>query len=187
MPERCLENHVRKMLIICFQEVPITNSLSWICRKDMRAARGVAYLSSGSVRHDTSCMDNETSEPRESLYKRLGGYDVIAGIVAGLFQRLKEDPRFARFGMGRSLDSKARVQQLTVEQLCALAGGPCIYLGRDMKTSHGGLGITKAEWEANREHTLHVLQEHGIGEPEQGEFLELFERYRTEIVATANE
>lgn len=88
-------------------------------------------------------METETSERRESLYKRLGGYDVIAGVVAGLFKRLRDDPRLARFGMGRSLNLKARVQQLTVERLCALAGGPCIYLSRDMKTSHRGRGPRK--------------------------------------------
>jgi hemoglobin len=127
-------------------------------------------------------MIGSGSSSAESLYKRMGGYDTIAAIVADLFQRLKEDPRFARFGPGRSLDSKVRVQQLTVEQLCTLAGGPCVYLGRDMKTSHCGLGITDAEWKANREHTIKVLQQHGIGGQEQSEFLELFERYRTEIV-----
>jgi hemoglobin len=118
----------------------------------------------------------------DSLYKRLGGYDAIAAIIANLFQLLKEDERFKRFGLGRSLDSKARVQQLTVEQVCALAGGPCIYLGRDMKTSHRGLGITAAEWEANLEHTRAVLENHGVGAREQREFLELFERYRADIV-----
>jgi hypothetical protein len=46
------------------------------------------------------------------------------------------------------------------------------------------LGITEGEWEANREHALHVLQENGIGEPEEGEFLELFERVHAEIVET---
>ena len=120
-----------------------------------------------------------------SLYRRLGGYDAIAAIVADLFQRLKEDERFRRFGLGRSLDSKARVQQLTVEQLCALAGGPCVYLGRDMRTSHRGLGITDAEWEANLTLARLVLEKHGIGVREQEEFLELFERYRAEIVETA--
>lgn len=127
-------------------------------------------------------MIPESFEMRPSLYARLGGYDAIAGIVADLFERLKQDVRFARFGSGRSLESKARVQQLTVEQLCALAGGPCFYIGRDMKTSHRGLGITTEEWDANREHTMHVLRQHGISEPEQGEFLELFERYRADIV-----
>ena len=124
--------------------------------------------------------DNETAQP--TLYKRLGGYDTIAAIVADLFQRLKEDPRFARFGAGRSLDSKARVQQLTIEQICALAGGPCLYLGRDMRSSHRGLGIGEAEWQANLEHTERVLQQHGIEDPERREFLNLFEQYRSEIV-----
>jgi hemoglobin len=127
-------------------------------------------------------MTLETSRTRASLYQRLGGYDMIAALIADLFQRLKEDRRFERFGSGRSLDSRTRVQQLTVEQICAQAGGPCIYLGRDMRSSHRGLGITAEEWATNREHTLHVLQRHGIGEAECGEFLELFERYRGEIV-----
>lgn len=125
-------------------------------------------------------MPNDQSQ--RSLYKRLGGYDAIAAIVAGLFLLMKEDERFRRFGLGRSLDSKARVQQLTVEQVCALAGGPCIYLGRDMKTSHRGLGITEAEWEASLELTRQALGRQGVGEREQREFLDLFERLRAEIV-----
>jgi hemoglobin len=119
---------------------------------------------------------------RDSLYRRLGGYDTIAAIIAELFQLLKEDERFRRFGQGRSLDSKARAQQLTVEQICALAGGPCLYLGRDMKTSHRGLGITAEEWDAFLVITVKVLDEHGVAGREKQEFLELFERYRTDIV-----
>jgi hemoglobin len=89
----------------------------------------------------------------KSLYHRLGGYDVIAGIVDDLFSRLRSDPEFARFAAGRSLDSHHRSRQLLVDQLCALTGGPCIYIGRDMKTSHAGLGITESEWQANLKYT----------------------------------
>ncbi len=127
----------------------------------------------------------DVDEQQRTLYKRLGGYDAIAAIIADLFQLLKEDERFRRFGLGRSLDSKARVQQLTVEQICSLAGGPCIYLGRDMKTSHRGLGIMEEEWKANLELTAKVLERHAVGKQEQREFLELFERYRGEIVEEA--
>ena len=125
-------------------------------------------------------MNNERGQ--DSLYRRLGGYDTIAAIIADLFQLLKEDERFRRFALGRSLDSRARAQQLTVELVCALAGGPCLYLGRDMKTSHRGLGITAEEWEANLALTAVVLEKHGVAAQETREFMELFERYRADIV-----
>ncbi len=117
----------------------------------------------------------------KSLYQRLGGYDVIAAVIDDLFARLREDPKFARFTV-RSLDSHHRARQLLVDQICALAGGPCFYIGRDMKTSHAGLAITEEEWDANLKHTVSALQKHRIGEPELGQFLALFARYKEEIV-----
>ncbi|HZS52497.1 MAG TPA: hypothetical protein VFA54_16630 [Bryobacterales bacterium] len=117
-----------------------------------------------------------------TLYERLGGYDTIAAIVDDLLAMLREDPRFGRFVMERSLDSHQRARQLLVDQLCALAGGPCFYVGRDMKTSHAGLGITESEWNANLEYAIAALKKNGVPQAEQGEFLSLFTRYREEIV-----
>ena len=118
----------------------------------------------------------------KTLYQRLGGYDTIAAVVDDLFASLRADPLFARFGAGRSLDSHNRARQLLVDQLCALAGGPCVYIGRDMKTSHAGLGITENEWELNLQYTTTVLRKHGIAEQEQAEFLSLFTPYKSDIV-----
>lgn len=134
----------------------------------------------GGTQPDETRKDKAEISP--SLYKRLGGYDAIAAIISDLFQFLRDDPRFNRFGLGRSLDSKIRVQQLTIEQICALAEGPCVYLGRDMKTSHRGLNITKDEWQANLDLTRKALSKNNIGDREQTEFLALFERFRSEIV-----
>ena len=117
-----------------------------------------------------------------SLYKRLGGYDVIASIIDNLFALMRADARFSRFGAGRSLDSRKRAQQLTVDQICSLSGGPCYYMGRDMKTAHAGLRITEEEWQANIELTKQSLQNQGVAEREQTEFLAIFERYKNEIV-----
>lgn len=131
-------------------------------------------------------MDAEVQGP-PSLYRRLGGYDGIAAIVETLFGLMREDQRFARFGTGRSTESKKRAQQLTVDQMCALAGGPCYYIGRDMKTSHAGLGITDAEWDANLELTKQALHKNGIAGNEEQEFLALFERYRHDIVESSGQ
>lgn len=119
-----------------------------------------------------------------SLYSRLGGYDVIASIVDDMLSLLQADPRFARFAMGRSIDSQKRAGQLIVDQLCALSGGPCFYIGRDMKTSHAGLRITGLEWDANLALTRQALEKNGIGRQEQAEFLSIFERFKADIVET---
>jgi hemoglobin len=118
----------------------------------------------------------------QSLYQRLGGYDTIADVIDEMFSRLRNDPQFQRFGVGRSVDSHHRSRQLLVDQICALAGGPCLYLGRDMKTSHAGLAITTSEWNANMCHTIDALEKFQIPQREQQEFLELFTRYKNEIV-----
>jgi hemoglobin len=127
-------------------------------------------------------MTSQNNAPELSLYRRLGGYDAIAAIIDDLFALLRSDPRFIRFGMGRSIDSRKRSQQLTLDQICSQSGGPCYYMGRDMKSSHAGLGITESEWDANLELTKQVLERRAIGKREQAEFLSLFERYKNDIV-----
>ncbi len=117
-----------------------------------------------------------------SLYQRMGGYDVIAAVIDNLFASLHDEPAFARFFGGRSHDSVIRSRQLLVDQMSALSGGPCHYIGRDMKTSHTGLGITDAEWEANMKASDAALIKTGVGDAERAEFLALFERYRDDIV-----
>ena len=81
-----------------------------------------------------------------TLYKRLGGYDALAAVTDDFLARLATDPGFARFFAGHSTDSIKRIRQNIVNQLCVATGGPCVYTGRDMKTSHGGMGITETEW-----------------------------------------
>lgn len=117
-----------------------------------------------------------------SLYRRLGGYDVIAAVIDDMFALLRADPAFARFGSGRSTDSHMRARQLLVDQMCELSGGPCHYIGRDMKTSHEGLAISGVEWDANMKHAEAALNKNGVAEAERAEFLALFERYRGDIV-----
>lgn len=127
-------------------------------------------------------MRPAASKPGKTLYQRLGGYDTIAAIVDEFLRSMRADPVFARFAGGRSLDSVRRGRELLVGQICALSGGPCVYTGRDMKTSHGGLGITTAEWEASIRHAAAALDHFTIPAQEKKEFVALLERYRNDIV-----
>ncbi len=126
-----------------------------------------------------------TKAANSTLYQRLGGYDVIAAVVDDLFEMLRNDSRFSRFGMGRSVDSHQRARQLLVDQICHLSGGPCFYIGRDMKASHTGLGITEGEWQVNLDYTKQALHKHNVGECEINEVVGLFERYKSDIVEAA--
>ena len=117
-----------------------------------------------------------------SLYKRLGGYDEIAGIVDDFLEGLGKDPTFARFGTGRGMESKVKARQLIVDQICNLSGGPCFYVGRDMKPTHKGLEITDKEWETSGKIMGEVLAKHKIPEKEQQELGALIENLRKDIV-----
>ena len=72
------------------------------------------------------------------LYERLGGYDAITAVADDLMPRLMRDPQLGRFWAHRGDDGLAREKQLLVDFLCASAGGPLYYRGRDMKLTHIG-------------------------------------------------
>ena len=87
-----------------------------------------------------------SAQSKDSLYTRLGGYDALAAVTDEFIGRLATDKTVGRFFVGASDNSKMRIRQLVVDQLCAATGGPCVYIGRDMKTAHKGLGITEEDW-----------------------------------------
>lgn len=118
----------------------------------------------------------------KSLYQRIGGYDALAAVVDDFVGRLVTDKQFERFFVGHSDDSKKRIRQHILDQFCAATGGPCLYLGRDMKTSHAGLGITSAEWDAAAKHLVASLDKFKVPEKEKGEVLAFVVSLKKDIV-----
>lgn len=117
-----------------------------------------------------------------SLYKRLGGYNVIAALVDDLMMRMTADPKLARYFAGHSEDSKRRLRQLQVDMICQVTGGPCFYFGRDMLTVHKGLGINGTEWQAAITHIIGVLDNFKAGDVEQKEVLAFLNSIKEDIV-----
>jgi hemoglobin len=98
---------------------------------------------------------------QKSLYERLGGYDGITAFANDLLPRLRADSQLGRFWQNRGDDGIAREKQLLVDYLCASAGGPMYYTGRDMKTSHKGMKISESDWSIFLQHagaTMEALQ-----------------------------
>jgi hemoglobin len=119
---------------------------------------------------------------KASLYQRFGGHDVLAAFVADLMPRLTADPRLGVYWKGKCLDSLRKDNQLVLEFLCMAFGGPSGYIGRDMKTSHEGLGITDEEWDIFIDHTTKALDGLRIAEQEKTEFLAAAESLKGDIV-----
>jgi hemoglobin len=118
----------------------------------------------------------------KSLYERLGGYDALAKVVDDFITRLVSDKQFEKFFIGQSTDSKKKIRQHVLDQFCEATGGPCIYMGRDMKKSHTGLGITEAEWNAAAKHLTASLDKFKVGEKEKSEVLSFVTSLKKDIV-----
>jgi hemoglobin len=125
--------------------------------------------------------DNHAETPK-SLYQRLGGYDALAAVTDDFLGRLATDKQLGRFLAGHSEDSLKRIRQLIVEQLCAATGGPCVYMGRDMKTAHKGMGISKAEWDVAVKHLVATLDKFKVPEGEKKEVLGAVSSFEKDIV-----
>lgn len=122
-------------------------------------------------------------KPERSLYIRLGGYDAIAAVVDDFFGRLIKDPQFSgRFFTGHSTDAFRKVRQLTVDFTCAGTGGPCFYTGRDMRTTHAGLGITENDWDASVKHFVATLDKFKVPQKEQTDLLNIISSLKGDIV-----
>jgi hemoglobin len=81
----------------------------------------------------------------DSLYQGLGAKPGIKKIVDTLVPIVLADPRIK--DSFQDVDMKNVAMRLE-EQFCALAGGPCVYKGKDMVTIHDGLNITNAQFNA---------------------------------------
>ncbi|MGH7166313.1 MAG: group I truncated hemoglobin [Nitrospiraceae bacterium] len=117
-----------------------------------------------------------------TLYARLGGYDAIAAVADDLLPRLMSDPQLGRFWAHRAADSIRREKQLLIDFLCASAGGPLYYTGRDMAASHKGMGISAGDWKLFLGHLQATLDTFRVPEQERREVLAFIESTRAAIV-----
>lgn len=124
----------------------------------------------------------EVSAQEKTLYQRLGGYDALAAVVDKFIGKLAGDPHLAKFFAGHGDNSKMKIRQLVVDQLCAATGGPCVYIGRDMKTAHHGLGISESDWDLSVKYLVEALDSFKVPEKEKMEVLNSLSPLKNDIV-----
>ena len=118
----------------------------------------------------------------KTLYERLGGYDAIAAVCNDLLPRLRSDAQLGRFWAHRSVDGVEREKQLLINFLCANAGGPVLYTGRDMTVSHKGMRISESDWNIFLGHADATLKKFNVPKAEYDEVVAFVLSTKAEIV-----
>jgi hemoglobin len=130
--------------------------------------------------------------PTTALYERLrvvdgigiprSGRDAISIVVDDFVANVLKDDRISARFKGLKPPEVFRLKANLSDQICDAAGGPCAYLGKDMKEAHKGMKITGAEWSATVEAFAKALDKWKIGGYEKGELLGLLGKMKDDIV-----
>jgi hemoglobin len=119
-----------------------------------------------------------------SLYDKLGGAKGIASLVDDIVAAHLENPviraRFLPY-----LDDMDRVQVIKrhfCEFLGMGCGGPEVYSGRDMITTHKGMNISNAEFVAALDDILLVLDRHQVDEQTKKEMLYMAYSLKSQVI-----
>jgi hemoglobin len=106
-------------------------------------------------------------------------------VADDLMPRLMRDPQLGRFWVHRGDDGLAREKQLLVDFLCASAGGPLYYRGREMKLTHTGMRISNSDWQVFIGHLTATLEKFNVPERERQEVFAFVESTKADIVEMA--
>jgi hemoglobin len=124
-------------------------------------------------------MGCASMQGEKKLYDRLGGLPTIRLIVDDFVGRVGSDTRINRFFKDSNV---ALVKERFTHLFCELSGGPCTYLGADMKNSHSGMGISNADFDAVIEDATATLDKFKVSGREKDEFLALLRPMRKDTV-----
>ena len=114
-----------------------------------------------------------------SLYERLGQKPAITAVVDEFVGNVAKDKRInSRF----ATTDIPRLKGHLVDQVCMATGGPCKYSGRDMVTTHRGMRISNADFNAIVEDLIAALNTFKVPEAEQKELLGLLGPMKPDIV-----
>jgi len=114
-----------------------------------------------------------------SLYERLGGTGPITAVVGKFVTIVGGDKRINGYFAKADL---VQLKKHLINMVCQASGGPCEYTGRDMKTTHKGMGVTGAAFNALVGDLVEALDTFNVPEREKGELLSVLGPMKGDIV-----
>jgi len=122
----------------------------------------------------------QTAPQNDLLYQSFGEKPGLTALMDDFMTRLLADPRTGPYFKPAN---QQHIKEQLVEQFCALSGGPCVYKGADMKTSHAELDIKKSDFNALVEVLQHSMDAKGIAFSQQNKMLALLAPMHRDIIA----
>lgn len=130
-------------------------------------------------------FNSPTPVPGASLYDRLGGEQGITELVDEVVAAHGNNPvisaRFKKYG--DQPERLAMIKKHTVQFFSMGSGGPKVYEGRDLPTTHGGMNISPAEYMAVVDDILMVCDNRDIDEKSKNEVLAILWSLKGMIIA----
>jgi len=117
--------------------------------------------------------------PKKTLYERLGGMPAITAVVDDFVGNVARDKRINGFFAQTNIP---RLKFLLVQQICQASGGPCIYTGRDMKSTHRGMGVAGRHFNALVQDLGRSLNKFRVPAREQKELVAALAPLKKDIV-----
>jgi hemoglobin len=168
--------NMRALSVILLLTLPVSLTLA----EDQRASDAPA--------RPVSIATPAGSPATKSLYDRLGGAYPIAVVVDDFIERLLVNETLNANPAIKEARQHVPAQGLkfhVTTLVCQVTGGPCKYVGRDMRSSHAHLHISATEWQAMLADFNKTLEKFSVPATEKNELIAIVNSTKSEIVTVA--
>lgn len=115
-----------------------------------------------------------------TLYERLGGVERIAALARDLLELHMTNPLIkTRF---EQVKDRARLEQNTIDFICAGTGGPQTYKGKDVLSAHRHMNINEQELVAAIDDVMTAMTRNGYGQAEKNDVLAILYSLKGDVV-----
>lgn len=121
----------------------------------------------------------QTAPADPALFHVFGDKPGLVKLMDDFMLRLEADPRMAPHFKEAN---KQRVKEQLVDQFCQVTGGPCVYKGADMKSSHSNLEIGKRDFNGLVEVLQQSMDAQGIPFTAQNQLLAQLAHMHRDII-----
>jgi hemoglobin len=122
---------------------------------------------------------------KKPLWDRLGGEAGVRAVTQEFLITASKDPKANIDRNGNyplTPQRVARVEQLVVEFISSVTGGPIKYTGRDMKNAHLGMKITEDEFNISAKYLIDALKKYQVPQAEIDELVGLVSGVAKDII-----